>query len=78
MPTWLRERRGRLEKAWASDKYTAREKYAALRLLKGAVVLVAHPYDRSPDSGAGNCWCGRAEPENIHRVILDPPSGRLS
>jgi len=25
-----------------------------------------HPYDRDPQSNAGNCRCGRAEAEKIH------------
>ncbi len=73
MTSWLRERRGKLERAWASDKHDARAKAQALSVLGSAVVLVAHPYDRHPNSGAGNCWCGRAPNESLHKVILDPP-----
>ncbi|HEY9408903.1 MAG TPA: hypothetical protein VIP77_04920 [Jiangellaceae bacterium] len=28
--------------------------------------IVAHPYEASPHSGAGNCWCGRAEVHRLH------------
>lgn len=28
--------------------------------------IVAHPYEASPHSGAGNCWCGRAETHRLH------------
>lgn len=28
--------------------------------------IVAHPYERSPYSGAGNCWCGRWEDHPLH------------
>jgi hypothetical protein len=36
--------------------------------------IVAHPYERSPYSGAGNCWCGRWETHRLH-VPLDYPNG---
>lgn len=29
-------------------------------------LIVAHPYERSHYSGAGNCWCGRAESHRLH------------
>ena len=28
--------------------------------------IVRHPYERSPYSGAGNCWCGRAYESRLH------------
>lgn len=28
--------------------------------------IIAHPYERSHYSGAGNCWCGRAENHRLH------------
>lgn len=28
--------------------------------------IVAHPYEASPHSGAGNCWCGRDEAHRLH------------
>lgn len=54
-----------------SDKYTATDRGNALHVLGGAVILVRHPYDRHPKSGAGNCWCGRDKADTIHNVILD-------
>lgn len=35
--------------------------------------IVAHPYERSPYSGAGNCWCGRVEEHRLHVADADPP-----
>lgn len=29
-------------------------------------LIVAHPYERSHYSGAGNCWCGRGETHRLH------------
>lgn len=29
-------------------------------------LIVAHPYERSHHSGAGNCWCGRVEDHRLH------------
>ncbi|WP_158079329.1 hypothetical protein [Actinomadura sp. CNU-125] len=37
--------------------------------------IVAHPYERSPYSGAGNCWCGRAEGHRLHVADAVPPGG---
>ena len=28
--------------------------------------IVAHPYEASPHSGAGNCWCGRWDTHRLH------------
>ncbi|MBA9005899.1 hypothetical protein [Thermomonospora cellulosilytica] len=28
--------------------------------------IIAHPYEASPHSGAGNCWCGRAAQHRLH------------
>lgn len=32
----------------------------------GTGKIVRHPYERSPYSGAGNCWCGLWEESRIH------------
>lgn len=70
MVTFLRRRRETVERAWYSDKFTAREKGHALFVLGDAVVLARHPYDRDPSSGSGNCWCGRDEASSLHQVVL--------
>ena len=36
-----------------------------------------HEYERSPHSGAGNCWCGRARESLVHPhrfvgALIDP------
>jgi len=69
---YLRERRGEVETAWASPRRSAADKSKALSVLGDAVVLVAHPYERSPFSGAGNCWCGRHATSKLHAVVIDP------
>ena len=51
---------------------TARDKAKALHILSGSVALLRHPYERSPHSGAGNCWCGSDQRSKIHDVVLDP------
>lgn len=33
--------------------------------------IVRHPYEPSPHSGAGNCWCGRAEVHRLHNTTED-------
>jgi hypothetical protein len=68
----LRRRGEKIESAWVSDRFTAREKAHALHVLSGSVVLVRHPYDRDPASGSGNCWCGRHAGASLHDVILEP------
>lgn len=68
---FLRKRRDVIEHAWMSDKYTAKDRGHALHVLGGAVILVRHLYQRGPNSGAGNCWCGRDQRDSIHNVILD-------
>jgi hypothetical protein len=39
-------------------------------------LIVAHPYERSPYSGAGNCWCGRWEIHRLH-IPLDYPDAPM-
>ena len=50
----------------------SRAKDRALRTLRGAVKLTVHPYERDPFSGAGNCWCGRAEASVLHPHVWVP------
>lgn len=69
---FLRERRGALETAWSSPRHSAADKSRALQVLRDAVVLVAHPYERDPHSGAGNCWCGRHQGSNLHNIVVEP------
>lgn len=69
---WLRRRRDTIEQAWASDRFTAKDKAHAFFVLGQNVILVRHPFDREPRSGAGNCWCGRDQRSSIHDVVLDP------
>lgn len=69
---FLREWSGQIETAWASPKRTAAEKSKALNVLRDLVVLVAHPYERDPYSGAGNCWCGRNQGSKLHAVVVEP------
>lgn len=68
---FLRERRGQVETEHVNT-HTATEKSRALQVLRGCVVLVAHPYERDPHSGAGNCWCGRHEGSTLHQVVMEP------
>jgi hypothetical protein len=72
MTTFMRTRRGsdELEKARVPDRYTPEEKSNALTKLSGAVVILRHPYERCSYSGAGNCWCGRAQNSSLHEVEL--------
>ena len=69
---YLRTRREKIESAWQSDRYTAKQKGDALHALGDAVVLVRHPYERDPASGASNCWCGRAQSADLHHVVMEP------
>ena len=69
MAEFLRERRGEVETA-RSTRYTAAQKSNALTVLRGVVVIVPHPYESDPFSGAGNCWCGRHEGHALHNVVL--------
>jgi hypothetical protein len=71
MTMFLRRRRDLIERAWVSDKFNAIDKGHALFVLGDAVVLARHPYDRSPQSGAGNCWCGRDQGASIHQIVED-------
>lgn len=72
--TWeyLRERRGKMETA-RKNTFTSEEKSHALFVLRGSVVIVKHPYEQCAQSGAGNCWCGRAENEPMHNVVVVQP-----
>jgi hypothetical protein len=56
----------------ATSNHTAAQKGDALAVLRGCVTLVRHPYERSPYSGAGNCWCGYDPANRLHRVIIEP------
>lgn len=47
---------------------SAREKEKALNVLRGAVIITKHNYERHPNSGAGNCWCGREEFNRLHKL----------
>lgn len=69
MSEYLRNRHGMLETA-RTTRYTARQKSQALAVLRGSVVIVRHPYEADPSSGAGNCWCGRHEGSSLHYVVM--------
>lgn len=69
---FLRRRRDDVERAWVSDKPSAIDKGHALEVLGQNVIVVRHPYDRHPQSGAGNCWCGRDQSAAIHHVVIEP------
>jgi hypothetical protein len=69
---FLRQRRGAMETACQSGQYTAADRSRALDVLRGVVVIVAHPFDADPYSGAGNCWCGRDDGNSLHRVVIEP------
>lgn len=71
MPYFLRERNGKTERVWMPNR-TADQRSRALSALSGCVVIVHHPYQRHPGSGAGNCWCGRAQSSKLHIVTLEP------
>ena len=47
----------------------ARERAQALFILGSAVAIQKHPYERSPHSGSGNCWCGDHRRAKIHEVL---------
>lgn len=68
---YLRVRREKVERAWVSDKPTSAQKGTAFDVLGQNVILVRHPYDRHPQSGAGNCWCGRDQTSTIHHIVLE-------
>ena len=68
----MRTRADRDKVGWTNGKYTAAEKASALLVLGGAVVIARHYYDRSPHSGAGNCWCGRQRPSVVHPHEFTP------
>lgn len=69
---FLRRRREKIERVWTSEQSSPDEKRHALTVLSGAVVLVRHPYDRHPQSGSGNCWCGRHIGASLHSIIIEP------
>jgi hypothetical protein len=69
---FLRVRRGATETARQSDYYTAADRSRALTVLRGVVVIVPHPFDADPCSGAGNCWCGRDVGHALHQVVIEP------
>ena len=73
---FLRVRRGEVESVWTPEERQAAAKAAALRVLKGSVVLVAHPYAADPHSGAGNCWCARAQYDRLHDLEQKVTQGR--
>lgn len=77
MTIFLRRRRDVIEWAWVSDKPTATDKGHALFVLGDAVVLARHPYDCDPQSGAGNCWCGRHRGASIHDIVIDVELARM-
>lgn len=66
---YLRERNGEIETV-RQTQYTAEQKSRAIDVLRGSVVIVRHPYEQDPLSGAGNCWCGHAEPSSLHAVVV--------
>lgn len=70
MSEYLRDHRGTLETARRSDRYTAADRSRALNVLRGAVLILRHPYESDPFSGAGNCWCGRHEGSKLHDVVV--------
>jgi len=73
----LRRSRNEIEDVWIPTKnsdgtpITAKDRARALFVLRGCIKLVRHPYDRSPHSGAGNCWCGRDPSSPIHQIVVD-------
>lgn len=54
------------------EPITARDRARALYVLARAVAVRAHPYERDPQSGAGNCWCGDHQSAKVHAVELRP------
>jgi hypothetical protein len=68
---WLRQSPRGDEVAWSNDKYTAAQKADACHVLGDAIIIARHPYDRNPNSGSGNCWCGRSMGGTIHEVVMD-------
>lgn len=70
MTEFLRERYGKTERAFQSDQYTAKDRSHALSVLRGVVLILRHPYEADPFSGAGNCWCGRDRSSALHDVVV--------
>lgn len=64
-------RNGITDRIWIADSTTAQEKARALRVLGREVLLTGHPYLVNPQSAAGNCWCGKAQQNTIHDVVID-------
>ena len=72
--TFLRPGRQALagpERVWM-PKATADERSRALSKLGDGVLIMRHPYQRDPGSGAGNCWCGRHQSHSLHDVVIEP------
>lgn len=61
----------RLETA-SCTRHTAAEKSKAIDVLRDLVVIVRHPYESDPFSGAGNCWCGRHQGSSLHNIVEEP------
>jgi len=78
MASFLRRRREIVERVWLSDRYTAQERGSALTALAGCVIVVRHPYQRHPKSGAGNCWCGSDSRSSIHDIVAEPKQESVS
>jgi len=69
---FLRTRRGVVEHASQTGRYTAADRSRAIDVLRGVVIIAPHPYEADPFSGAGNCWCGRSERATLHDVVIEP------
>jgi hypothetical protein len=39
------------------------------------ITIPRHPYSRDEQSGAGNCWCGRAQASRLHPEHEAVPAG---
>lgn len=70
MREFLRWRNGILEVARWSNRYTAADRSRAIDVLRGSVLILRHPYEADPFSGAGNCWCGRSTQSELHNVTV--------
>lgn len=68
---FLRERDGKQERVYMDENYSAKEKADALYILRGQVILVKHPFDLDPSSGAGTCWCGRGQRSMLHEIEVE-------
>ena len=44
----------------------AARKSRAIDTLRPYVVVLRHPYESDPFSGAENCWCGREQRSALH------------